>query len=148
MHCSRLAGKTLVSIGYKKKLLNKYNSERCEGATIYCSACPCLSCAKKIVQAGVMHVLYSEKYGMDELSQALFHEAGVSLRKVPIKSSYFYGLSFMGDHDDIANGEDSSATSRTGSVPASELLLNTSMIHDDVEQQLQDLDSSFTQVDC
>ncbi|KAJ3124599.1 Deoxycytidine monophosphate (dCMP) deaminase [Nowakowskiella sp. JEL0407] len=48
---------------------------------LYCNTCPCLGCAKKIVQAGVHEVVYALDYGMDELTSSLFQEAGVILRK-------------------------------------------------------------------
>lgn len=31
--------------------------------TLYCNTCPCLSCAKKIVQSGVKEVVYRLDYG-------------------------------------------------------------------------------------
>ncbi|KAJ1980619.1 Deoxycytidine monophosphate (dCMP) deaminase [Dimargaris xerosporica] len=52
------------------------------GRTIlYCNTCPCLGCAKKIAQVGVQEVVYSQAYGMDKLTAALFQEAGVLLRQ-------------------------------------------------------------------
>lgn len=58
---------------------------------------PCLSCAKKIIQAGVREVVYRQEYGyrvylrswynylnifrMDALTSRLFGEAGVRLRQ-------------------------------------------------------------------
>lgn len=41
----------------------------------------CLGCAKKLVQAGVKEVVYSEDYGMDSLTAQLLEEGGVKLRK-------------------------------------------------------------------
>lgn len=35
------------------------------GATLYCDTCPCLTCAIKIVQVGVVEVVYAEGYSMD-----------------------------------------------------------------------------------
>ena len=55
--------------------------ERARGGTIYCSTCPCLGCAKKIVQVGIREVVYSSGYGMDDLSSALFAAAGIGLRQ-------------------------------------------------------------------
>lgn len=56
------------------------------GMTIlYCSTCPCLGCAKKIIQAGVKQVIYHEEYGMDAFTLKLFNEAGVKMRQyIPI----------------------------------------------------------------
>ncbi|KAI9228448.1 MAG: cytidine deaminase-like protein [Piptocephalis tieghemiana] len=52
-----------------------------EWCTMYCSTCPCLGCAKKIVQSGVKEVVYSRAYGMDDLTARLFSLAGVQLRQ-------------------------------------------------------------------
>lgn len=35
------------------------------GAILYCDTCPCLTCAIKIVQVGVVEVVYAEGYSMD-----------------------------------------------------------------------------------
>lgn len=35
------------------------------GAILYCDTCPCLTCSIKIVQVGVVEVVYSEGYSMD-----------------------------------------------------------------------------------
>jgi dCMP deaminase len=35
------------------------------GATLYCDTCPCLTCSIKIVQVGVMDVVYGQGYSMD-----------------------------------------------------------------------------------
>jgi len=51
--------------------------QRANGAVLYCTTCPCLSCAKKIVQVGVSKVVYEQPYGMDEATQQLFNEAKV-----------------------------------------------------------------------
>jgi dCMP deaminase len=76
-----------------------YNSARCgtplEGCTIYIELMPCMDCARAIVQAGIRAVVvsgermsqYSSEY-YDEhfrLVEALFQEAGVSVRQVPEK---------------------------------------------------------------
>lgn len=48
---------------------------------LYCSTCPCLGCAKKIIQSGVKEVIYHQAYGMDEMTAMLFKEAGVKMRQ-------------------------------------------------------------------
>ncbi|KAI9325918.1 cytidine deaminase-like protein [Zopfochytrium polystomum] len=55
-----------------------------DGASIlYCNTCPCIGCAKKIVQAGVQEVVYLLSYGaMDTYTRSLFDEAGVTLRQM------------------------------------------------------------------
>eukprot|EP00158_Paraphelidium_tribonemae_P005243 Partr_v1_DN27241_c1_g1_i1_m38384 putative (dCMP) deaminase len=52
-----------------------------DGVSLYCNTCPCLSCAKKIVQCGVRSVIYRQSYGMDSMTANLFTEAGISLRQ-------------------------------------------------------------------
>jgi dCMP deaminase len=55
--------------------------------TLYCNTCPCLGCAKKIVQVGVNEVVYSKAYGMDILTETIFQEAGIKLRQFsPLES--------------------------------------------------------------
>ena len=48
---------------------------------LYCNTCPCIGCARKIIQAGVKEVVYSRAYSMDEESARIFHEAGVKMRQ-------------------------------------------------------------------
>ncbi|KAJ3099813.1 Deoxycytidine monophosphate (dCMP) deaminase [Phlyctochytrium planicorne] len=49
-----------------------------QGETIlYCNTCPCIGCAKKIVQAGVKKVVYALEYSMDDVTRRLFDEAGI-----------------------------------------------------------------------
>ncbi|KAJ2864377.1 Deoxycytidine monophosphate (dCMP) deaminase [Coemansia erecta] len=52
-----------------------------EGVVLYCNTCPCLGCAKKIVQVGVKTVVYSKGYGMDDLTLKLFKEAKIVVRQ-------------------------------------------------------------------
>ncbi|KAJ2745225.1 Deoxycytidine monophosphate (dCMP) deaminase [Coemansia sp. BCRC 34301] len=51
------------------------------GVVLYCNTCPCLGCAKKIVQVGVKVVVYSKGYGMDALTLKLFKEANIVVRQ-------------------------------------------------------------------
>jgi len=37
-----------------------------EGATLYITASPCIECAKLIIQAGIVRVVYSEKYRIED----------------------------------------------------------------------------------
>jgi dCMP deaminase len=46
------------------------------GATIYTTTAPCATCAKMIINAGLVRVVFREGYP-DELSQDLLREAGV-----------------------------------------------------------------------
>lgn len=50
------------------------SSNSSEGATLYVTASPCIECAKLIIQAGIIRVVYSELYrccdGIDLLGRA------------------------------------------------------------------------------
>lgn len=48
-----------------------------EGATLYCSNNPCLTCAKLLINAGVCRIVYDSSYP-DEIAIGLLAEAGVS----------------------------------------------------------------------
>jgi dCMP deaminase len=37
-----------------------------EGATLYVTSSPCIECAKLIIQAGIVRVVYSEKYRVED----------------------------------------------------------------------------------
>jgi dCMP deaminase len=50
-----------------------------QGATLYTTFCPCLYCAKSIINAGIKRVVYREPYALDTTTQTLFAEAGVQL---------------------------------------------------------------------
>lgn len=51
-----------------------------DGATLYVSHRPCSICAKLIVNAGIVRVVYREDYP-DEFSPMVFEEAGVKLER-------------------------------------------------------------------
>ena len=50
------------------------------GATLYVTASPCLECAKLIIQAGVVRVVYSEEYRITD-GVDLLRRAGVLVEK-------------------------------------------------------------------
>ncbi|KAF6228344.1 hypothetical protein HO133_008074 [Letharia lupina] len=52
-----------------------------EGSILYCNTCPCLTCSIKITQVGISEVVYSQGYGMDNETAAVFVEGGVKLRQ-------------------------------------------------------------------
>lgn len=54
-----------------------------EGATLYVTACPCLECAKLIIQAGIVRVVYSDSYHTDA-GLDLLKQAGISVTKLQI----------------------------------------------------------------
>lgn len=49
-----------------------------DGATVYCTAQPCLTCAKLLVNAGVKRVVYEGDYP-DELAVSILREAEIEL---------------------------------------------------------------------
>jgi dCMP deaminase len=49
---------------------------------LYSNTCPCLGCAKKIVQLGIKEVVYDHEYGTDSSATKLFADANVLLRKL------------------------------------------------------------------
>ena len=51
-----------------------------KGATIYTTYSPCLQCAKMIINAGLVEVIYFQRYSIDDVSLALLREAGVTVR--------------------------------------------------------------------
>lgn len=52
------------------------------GGTLYATLCPCTYCAKSIINAGLVEVVYRESYAMDEVTRRLFEEAGVHFRNI------------------------------------------------------------------
>ena len=50
------------------------------GATLYCTHQPCVICAKMIINAGIVRVVYREGYP-DEFSMKLFEEAHTAVEK-------------------------------------------------------------------
>ncbi len=47
-----------------------------KGATVYCTTQPCVLCAKMMINAGIVRIVYRGSYP-DELSMSLLNEAGV-----------------------------------------------------------------------
>ncbi len=63
------------------------SSNSSKGATIYITASPCIECAKLIIQAGIIRVVYSEKYHSDEGCE-LLKRAGVAVDFIDINESH------------------------------------------------------------
>lgn len=59
-----------------------YHGISVKGSTLYTTYSPCLSCAKMIINAGIVEVVYHQHYTIDDVSMKLLHEAGVSVRSV------------------------------------------------------------------
>lgn len=61
------------------KVAKSHNSS--EGATLYVTSSPCLECSKLIIQAGIVRVLFSEPYHMNDGIE-LLERAGIEVIKV------------------------------------------------------------------
>ena len=59
-----------------------YHGIMVKGATLYTTYSPCLLCAKMIINAGIVEVVYHQRYSIDTTSMALLAEAGVKVRPV------------------------------------------------------------------
>ena len=54
------------------------------GSTIYSTFSPCLICTKMIINSGIVEVVYSVDYPLNEVAQALLQEVGVKVRRLKI----------------------------------------------------------------
>jgi dCMP deaminase len=52
-----------------------------EGATLYCTHQPCITCAKMLINAGIKRIIFEEPYP-DELAEQMLREAKVELIKI------------------------------------------------------------------
>ncbi|MDR1455800.1 MAG: dCMP deaminase family protein [Tannerella sp.] len=59
------------------------SSNSSKGATIYITASPCIECAKLIIQAGIVRVVYCEEYHTEE-GYRLLLRAGVAVDYIDI----------------------------------------------------------------
>jgi|YelNatPaOPRAMG01_1025707.scaffolds.fasta_scaffold02780_7 dCMP deaminase len=62
-----------------------YNGVSTKGATIYTTFSPCLLCTKMIINAGIVEVVYNEKYPIAESAMGLLKEAGVKVRQYKLE---------------------------------------------------------------
>ncbi len=51
-----------------------------QGAVVYSTMSPCLTCAKMIINAGIREVIYDEEYRFNEQTRKLLHEGEVRFR--------------------------------------------------------------------
>jgi len=54
-----------------------------EGSTLYTTHCPCITCAKMIINAGIRKVIYGKEYA-DKRGLELLKEAGIEVVYIPI----------------------------------------------------------------
>ncbi len=52
------------------------------GTTLYCTTMPCAICAKMIVNAGIVRIVYADGYN-DLLARGILEEGGVAIEKPP-----------------------------------------------------------------
>ena len=57
-----------------------YHGISVKESTLYSTYSPCLLCAKMIINAGVIEVVYQERYTIDDVSSQLLKDGGVILR--------------------------------------------------------------------
>lgn len=58
-----------------------YHGISVRGGTLYCTISPCLMCAKMIINAGLVEVVYEHEYHFSEQTRELFEAAGVKCRR-------------------------------------------------------------------
>jgi dCMP deaminase len=51
-----------------------------DAATAYCTHHPCINCAKLVISAGIVRIVYRDAY-LDPFSERLLTEAGVALER-------------------------------------------------------------------
>ena len=56
-----------------------------DGATLYCTAHPCVQCTKMLINAGIQEIVYQNPYP-DELAMSMLEEAGMKLRVYEVVS--------------------------------------------------------------
>ena len=57
-----------------------YHGISVKGSTLYTTFSPCLTCAKMIINTGIVEVVYHKRYAIDDVSTALLKEAGGVVR--------------------------------------------------------------------
>ncbi len=96
-HCTELGGcerqKMGIPSGERHELCRALHAEQnaiiqaaklgntTEGATIYVNVQPCVICAKMIINAGIVRVVYKGEYP-DEMAKAMLEEANIALTKL------------------------------------------------------------------
>lgn len=63
-----------------------YHGVSVRGAGLYSTFCPCLTCTKMIINAGIEEVVFDADYPLGKVSLALLHEAGVVVRQIALSS--------------------------------------------------------------
>jgi dCMP deaminase len=59
-----------------------YHGVSVKDTTIYTTYCPCLLCAKMIINSGIKEVVFFEAYVFDDITKGLFEEVGIKFRVI------------------------------------------------------------------
>ncbi len=95
-HCGELGGcyreKLGIPSGQRQEICRAVHAEQnaivqaavhgvaLENVTCYCTAQPCITCAKMLINANVVRIVYEHEYP-DEIARAMLTEAGVELTR-------------------------------------------------------------------
>lgn len=66
-----------VCIHAEENALLEISRNNLIGSELYCTCFPCLGCAKKIVQCGIVKIFYMEQYNCNEITINLLNEAKI-----------------------------------------------------------------------
>jgi dCMP deaminase len=61
-----------------------YHGVSVRGGIVYSTFCPCLTCTKMIINAGLEEVVFNADYPLGEVSLALLREAGLKVRQIAL----------------------------------------------------------------
>lgn len=61
-----------------------YHGVSVRGGILYSTFCPCLTCTKMIINAGLEEVVFNADYPLAEVSLALLREAGLKVRQITL----------------------------------------------------------------
>ena len=83
-HCVRTCHAEINAIAQCARL-----GTACEGAVMYVTHFPCLSCMKAMINSGISSILYAEDYRASELVKDFAREAGVSFSRLRVDMDRF-----------------------------------------------------------
>ena len=74
-------GECLCSHGEENAIVQAaYHGIAVKDSTMYTTFSPCLLCAKMIINAGIIEVVYRQRYSIDNTAMSLLKEGGVKIR--------------------------------------------------------------------
>ena len=62
---------------------------RCQGATLYCTTAPCVGCSRKIIQCGILRVVYAQEYSIEHNARHMFETVGAQLDKFTLSFPHY-----------------------------------------------------------